>query len=372
MAKRILLAPRPLAESLIKTENNLDLFRLLLALGVLFGHAITLAPNYYSELRMDVFQKYTGYPIAAFSVKGFFLVSGILVTASLINTRSTLQYGVSRFFRIFPALFGVVFFTALILGPLVSRFGIGEYFKSPDVYKYMFGQLSFRTWASTNEAFFQLPGVFENNPYPSAVNASLWSLTPEVYAYILLAVLYVIFLRNRTAIAVIAGIVIIDSMAQSRILLTTLPKGVLDFSDLPFFFAVGVLLALFKEKIYLNGTFILSLGVLAILLRNELTGTQLKLLFALLTLLFVFLRKWPAGLRPRRDISFGVFLYGFPISQLIAFKLPDLQSFTTYFILVCILTFFMAYFSSRFIEKPSMQLGKRITKKLKPHDNTIE
>jgi peptidoglycan/LPS O-acetylase OafA/YrhL len=359
-----IVATGPLTESLSRSKNNFDLLRLLLAFGVLFGHAITLAPHYYSDVRMDVFQKYTGYPIAAFSVKGFFLVSGILVTSSLLATGSVLNYIVFRFFRIFPALFGVVVFSAFVIGPYVTTLGIFEYFRTSGVYQYVLGQLTFRTWASTNQSFFQLPGVFGDNRYPNAVNASLWSLTPEVYAYILLAVLFVVFLRSRNAIAVIAGLVIIDSMAQTRLIFTSLPKGVLDFSDLPFFFAVGVLLALYQEKIHLNFSFLLSLGILALVLRNELIGTQIKLLFVLILLISVFIRKWPSIFVPKRDLSYGVFLYGFPISQLVTYKFPDLQDFTIYFAIVFAITMTLAYFSARWIEKPSISLGRAVAEKL--------
>jgi len=354
------IGSKTLSESLFKTQNNLDLFRLLLALGVLFGHAITLAPNYYSQIRMDIFQRHFGYPIAAFSVKGFFLVSGILVTNSLITSGSILKYSLARFFRIFPALFGVVTFCALILGPVVSNLGLGEYFKNSGFLKYMFGQLTFRTWASNNQSFFNLPGVFEQNHYPNTVNASLWSLTPEIFAYLILGISFVIFLKSRTAIAVIAALVIIDTMATQRIIFTSLPKGVLDFSDLPFFFSVGILIALNKERIRLNVSFVISIGALAVLLRNELIGTQIKLLFVLLALLSLFLMNWNSRLVPKRDLSFGIYLYGFPISQFVSNKLSKLENFNIYFIIILILTLVMAYLSCIVIETPFIKLGRKV------------
>jgi peptidoglycan/LPS O-acetylase OafA/YrhL len=307
---------------------------------------------------MDIFQKYSGYPIAAFSVKGFFLVSGILVTNSLFRHENLVNYSISRFLRIFPALSGVVLFTAVILGPITSTLDLQKYFKSEGVYQYIFAQLTFRTWGSTNSSFFNLPGVFENNTYPGAVNASLWSLTPEIYAYILLALAYYIFLKNKTAITFAAGVVILDSMSQDRIIFTSLPKGVLDFSDLPFFFATGVLIAVYKDKIFLNTKYLLCLAVLSILLRNDLIGTQIKILFVLLLLLTIFLQKWPRFLTPKVDLSYGVFLYGFPVSQLITYKFPNLNNFILYFMFVTIVTLTMAYFSAKWIEKPFMQQSR--------------
>ncbi len=40
---------------------------------------------------------------------------------------------------------------------------------------------------------YTLPGVFENNIYPNAVNGSLWTLPAEVLMYVLIPVLFSLF-----------------------------------------------------------------------------------------------------------------------------------------------------------------------------------
>jgi peptidoglycan/LPS O-acetylase OafA/YrhL len=69
-----------------------------------------------------------------------------------------------------------VLFVAVLVGPIVSTFGLREYFGDQRLWTY-FSNLVFYIR-------FYLPGVFEDTPLAGAVNGSLWTLPVEVGMYL--------------------------------------------------------------------------------------------------------------------------------------------------------------------------------------------
>lgn len=113
----------------------------------------------------------------------FFALSGFLVVASAIRSRSTKTFFANRALRIVPALSVEVALSALVLGPLVTSLPMEQYFSNPQFWRY-FGNI-------IGEVTFELPGVFLTNPWPALVNANLWTLPPEFGCYLLMLILMV-------------------------------------------------------------------------------------------------------------------------------------------------------------------------------------
>lgn len=111
-------------------------------------------------------------------VRILFAVSGYLAVMSYKRNNSY-QFLLKRIVRVMP---GLIFFTlgsAFILGPFFTRCTITEYFTY------------FKSYIWHNillYPIFDLPGVFENNPYPITVNGSLWTLPIEVFGYLLIPI----------------------------------------------------------------------------------------------------------------------------------------------------------------------------------------
>lgn len=80
----------------------------------------------------------------------------------------------------FLAAFVVI--SACVAGPVLSTLPVQEYFRHP-----FFG-IYFKNLALNIQ--YALPGVFENNPYPVAVNGSLWSLPVKVTMYLVIPLLF--------------------------------------------------------------------------------------------------------------------------------------------------------------------------------------
>ncbi len=155
------------------TYNNFDLLRFVFASTVLFVHAQVLSQS----ASLSFLVTWLSSDIA---VKGFFVVSGLLVFMSYDRTRNLKAYAGKRFRRVYPAYFTVVMGAAVLLYPL-SRASAAAYIAG--ALKYVVANLVFLNFRAPF-----LPGVFEDNAMRE-VNGSLWTLKIEVAFYIAVPVI---------------------------------------------------------------------------------------------------------------------------------------------------------------------------------------
>jgi peptidoglycan/LPS O-acetylase OafA/YrhL len=162
----------------MKHDNAFDALRLFAALLVIFGHAFRLTG--------DIGPAFAGVNVATTGVKIFFVVSGYLVAQSWLRDPHPGRFLRRRLLRIVPALVAVVALTAFVLGPMVTKLPVSEYFANQGTWAYL-----------ANLVFYpadDLPGVFAGNIAPNEVNGSLWSLAPEMSMYLLLPALAIVSL----------------------------------------------------------------------------------------------------------------------------------------------------------------------------------
>ena len=72
---------------------------------------------------------------------------------------------------------------------------------------------------------------------------------------------------------------------------------------------------------------------------------------------------WFRKLRIKHDISYGIYLYGWPVQQFILFLFPGIGYYAYMFLSMLIATLF-AYISFVWIEKPFMNIGKKVNRLL--------
>ncbi len=160
------------------TKNNFDFLRVILAFIVFLGHLGTLSAS--KDL---AFLEKSPIEIAVF---GFFVVSGFLIARSYERSSSLKSYLKKRIKRIVPAYLLVVFLCAILLS-LVSTYSLYDYFRNPQVYKYLFWNSLFLNFKAL-----WLPGVFGNQ----AVNGALWTLKIEMCYYFCVPLLFLLFGKN--------------------------------------------------------------------------------------------------------------------------------------------------------------------------------
>ncbi|MCU6498873.1 acyltransferase [Rugamonas sp. A1-17] len=159
-----------------RPPNNFNLMRLVAAWMVLFSHSYHLLGQGAQEPLMRL----TGgrMTLGTFAVGVFFAISGYLITASAYARPGLGEFLVARVRRIFPGLALVVVLSALLLGPCYSSLAGGAYFGAAATYTYMLRNI---TLVSLQ---YGLPGVFAANPFGGVVNGSLWTLPIEFSLYL--------------------------------------------------------------------------------------------------------------------------------------------------------------------------------------------
>ena len=300
-----------MAESLTaQRANNFDAVRLIAALSVMFSHSFLIAEG--SEAS-EWFVRLSGNQcvLGLVGVFVFFIISGYLVTESYCRQPLPVRFALRRFLRIYPGLVLNVLICGLVLGPIVSALPLGAYLAGPGLRDFFYKALTL------NPGPLQLPGVlFADNSVGPLINGSLWTLRYEVMMYLLVLLLGISrLLRLSTALVLVA--VGIAAVYFEKALS---PLG--DLGEAAWFvgfFASGMALSLLRHRLVLDGR--LALLALASLAGFVWAG-RLIMLFPLAGAYLViwFARRhdrWAGYARYAGDLSYGLYIYGWPSEQLV-------------------------------------------------------
>lgn len=337
-----------LAQLLDPQRNNLDLFRLIAAALVIYGHAYALSPQagHTDFLHQLLGFDYTG----SFAVKIFFFISGLVVGNSLLSKQVVVEFLLARFFRIMPALAFVVIVSALVIGPLFTNESWGAYLRAPQTWAYIGDNLKFQT-------NYNLPGLFADNPYKSAVNGSLWTLPYEVGAYLFLLACFTLGLFRRPSLAIaLLALIWLDAYSGNAYLFTWRPVNH-EIDLLAPCFATGVAMALYKDHIDINWQGVLGLLLVAFFWARSPRYEIVFYALSFYSLLYLSSHPWVLRLKPRHDLSYGVYLWGFPIQQSLAHLLPA-QGVVFHQVSAFVLCLLLAWVSWTWVEAPGMRMGK--------------
>lgn len=341
-----------------KDHNNLNLIRLFLASMVIVAHSPNL--NGSSNYWVDPINYF--FPFAAtgpWAVNLFFFISGLVVTNSLINNRKPLQFIVARLFRIMPAFSFVVIISAFIIGPIVSSYSLKQYFANSTTYTYISENLLFHV-------YYNLPGVFANNFFKNAVNGSLWTLAYEMSCYvILLGVFLVIRNKERLFYNIILGLIMLDGFSSNKFIFNWLGTNP-EINLLPAAFALGSLLAVNADYIKIDKFSVLGVILIYFFFRTSSYANFFFNVASSITILFVAANKYFNFYRPKYDVSFGVYLWGFVVQQTLYHYIGKIYV-GWHCVLSLLISFALAYLAHFLIEKPGINLGKRLA----PYTNTV-
>ena len=327
-------------------ENNFDLLRLFGAALVVYGHSYALAGA--------VVPGFAATSVSTIGVKIFFSISGYLITLSWLRDPNLPRYLTRRIVRIFPALIVVVVLSAFVLGPALTRLPLIEYFRHPGTWRYLQN-------AGLYINYF-LPGVFEANVYPNAVNGSLWSLPVEFAMYLATPLLLAIPGARRPrilaalAIAVIAFVIWRTQLARPSTQLVIYAIDVWAGVSLTPYFLAGMVLATFGERALNVYLALIALFILSVVQTSApIKETLLIIILPYASLAFGVgpsLRVLPRGL----DLSYGVFLFGFPVQQIISSAFGGPIDPWLLFLMAFSVSAALATLSWRFVEKPCLRL----------------
>ncbi|AWD23665.1 acyltransferase family protein [Fuscovulum blasticum] len=330
--------------------DNFAAIRLLAALTVVFGHSFPLTGGEGPG--------YLGSTASTLAVKIFFVISGYMISESWRRDPHLGRYLRRRALRIFPALFFLCLITVLLVGPALTKVDLATYFSHHGTWNYF-----------TNIALYpnySLPGVFDGNIYPGAVNGSLWTLPIEFSMYLMLPALLIIPFQRVTVCVMAIGLSI-ASIWYTRISIPSEPivlygSNVINGLEMTPYFLWGMVYRLWFRSEWLS----LQISVMAIMLLPLATSTWAGAeLVSLILVPYVTLSfghahnarfSWVEKLG---DMSYGTYLYGFLVQQIIAQMIGTPGAHWTNFIASVPPTLILGFLSWHLVEKPAMALKPR-------------
>lgn len=320
-------------------ENNLNLLRLVAALAVMVSHAW---PIVHGPGTAEPLEAATGYTLGTMAVMVFFGLSGFLIAASWDRAPDAKRFVARRARRLLPALWVMLGLSALAMGPAVTSLGTAGYLADPGTWRFLVRNALLLPVEPA------LPGVFTGNPYPAAAG-SIWTLHYEATCYLaLLAAGMAGLIRRRHSLWLLVGLIaaaVAGGDAAHPRIASLLMLG------LPFGFGVAAYVWRDVLAVGLPGTAMLMLSACAA------QGTALYPV--LFTAALVHATLW-AGFVPCRwarawnrvgDISYGVYLYAFPVQGLVQYLWAP-ETVTAHLMLAAMPVIVLATLSWQLVEKP--------------------
>jgi peptidoglycan/LPS O-acetylase OafA/YrhL len=302
-----------------RAKDGFGTLRLVIACGVIGFHAMPITGDYDG---WGWGQHW--YHFGTLTVAAFMAMSGFFVMKTWERDPNLVRYWTRRLLRIMPGLFAVVLVSAFVLGPLVTTRGASDYLTDSRTWSFLWHN------ALLFPQQYDLPGVFTDNAYPVAVNGSLWCLPVEVLGYALVTVVGLLGINKRRylifAIAVPLGALLVlnvnDVIRLPDTTLLLLTDPLLQYLAI---YAMGIAAWLYRDKIPLSWW-----GVAAGVLVEWLVypgpvadiTRAITVPYAVLTI-GTKLPSWLCLPNWLTVASFGVFLYGFPVEQTLAWLGAD-------------------------------------------------
>lgn len=329
------------AESIDRSNNCLNLIRLLAALQVVFGHSVEHLKLPFPTVLVQALAFFRGVPV-------FFAMSGFLIWNSLDHARGGGGYLKRRFWRIYPELWAAVAVELLAI--------VWLYFDEID-------WPWFVVFAFTQSTFLQFwTPDFLRGYGIGAPNGSLWTICVLVQFYIaVLAVHKVLHKKRPTAFLLVAllsiGVTLLEPVIQQLVpeIIFKLYKQTL----IPYFwiFFLGIIFAEYADALLpvLRRYWWCFAGISAVFLVTKVDFhgsypifTHVFQIAALLGFAYAF-----PGLEIKMDISYGLYLYHMTVvNVMVTF---GMTGNVRWFIFAMLVSCILAYISTKTIGRFAMR-----------------
>lgn len=330
-----------------RNRNGLNAIRLFLAVGVILWHSFPLTGR---DIEWEPLRQLLG----AVWVDGFFAISGFLIVSSWLSTPRPGRFVAARVLRIFPAFYVCLLVTALFIVPVgVLISGADRPLWSTDSVTYVVKNSLL--WIFQRD----IAGVMSGNPFPGTLNGSLWTLVWEFFCYMGVLALGVAKLLHRR-------LTIPLCFAASWLVLLVAALGFVETNlihygaRLAVAFTAGALVYVAREHLPVSKLFVGLSGaaVVASAALPEYTLLAAPFLAYFLISLGAVIKHERLVLR--NDISYGMYIYAFPIQQTLALVGLATLPLWVFVVLSVVCTVPLAILSWVYIEQPAMKLRGRM------------
>ena len=342
------------------SRNNFDFCRFCLSIIVIFSHSFAIADGHE---RNEPLKFFTNGQLSSGSlgVNCFFAISGYLITHSWLRSKSIADFLLKRVLRIYPGFIVAVLIGIFCVAPIAS-----EHF-TLTTRRLLLILVNLVTLRGM-----EVPGVFAENPLPGAINGSLWSIPYEFKCYLLVMLFGSLgwFDRRKWMNVVLLIGLIIGGMIYPLYKVPLLERGALTavFGTVsswlivfPYFLA-GMIFYLFENRIPVSTRWAFS--ILIILIVAALLPPLGPIIFPFtVTYLLFWISFRPIGLLQNwaryGDFSYGIYLYAFPIQQLIVRQNPGIGPISL-FLMATPLSVIAGVISWHLIEKHFLKFKHRL------------
>ncbi|WP_026510180.1 acyltransferase family protein [Butyrivibrio sp. LC3010] len=295
-------------------NNNFTIIHIAAAFMVLMGHQFVLLGSAPLTLM--------GMDLHGLGVRVLFMVSGFLVSASYMRSKNPAHFLWKRLSRLYPPLIVCLALTIIVFS-FISN--------SPEYYWH--SAKKYFIYNITMRPIFDLAGVFSENPYPSAVNGSLWTLPIEIawyFALIPVLGLFKILKRYSDVVSRIFLVVLLCIMTAFDFWITRNPEGInllywnTDWKYgviLGIYFMIGVTFQMMNLKKLCN----MQIAVIVILvytcLAPDIKYILTPYVVSYVVLSFALVENPLFAKYIKKDICYGLYLYAFPVQQLLIYEI---------------------------------------------------
>jgi len=289
-------------------------------------------------------------------VDGFFLISGYLITKSFQDSTSVAEYVLKRVLRIHPGYIVAYLLSIVVLGPFVG------------------GQLAGLSVVQmlVDIVFLQTPGIegaFAGTPYPD-LNGSMWTIAYEFRCYMFVVAAGIVgLLSRRSNLAFLIAASMALSATHTKIF-WRFPSGLMPYLGVPIvnlrfvgIFGCGALFYLYRDRIKYDWRLatLAACGLSVLMFSPSLSEAALATLGGYLLFWFAFNVKSPrlAAVGRRVDISYGVYLYAWPVQKSLIWWYSGISPWMV-FIEATAISSLLAFGSWWLVEKPFLNLKSAI------------
>jgi len=297
--------------------------------------------------------------LGSISVWVFFILSGYLISKSWDQYPRFNVFFAKRILRIFPGLVVAILITILITGLFFTSLPLFAFLSSQETLTYLNNIFLYNS-------SYTLPGVFNGNIYPNAVNGSIWTLAYEFTMYLVVALLGAFRVYKKISplalwVILLLSVVIMSIVGREYFSASIFYLAIDQMLIFALMFFSGIIMHKYENQIKLNtwiglASFAGFIGLSFLLPDYTATFGAILLAYSIFAIGRHGHMSWSSN---KGDFSYGLYIYAFPIQQAIA-SVTRMSDTGKMFVLSLLLTLLAAILSWHFVESKALKWKDKI------------